>query len=361
MMRDGPGNDRRAGLGVSGGAGGTKPPLLIVVGPTAAGKTAFSIELALALGTEVITADSMQVYRGMDIGTAKPDVAERRGVVHHGIDLVEPYELFNVADFRRYARAVIADMHSRGLLPILAGGTGFYVQAVIEEFLFPDGVADWELRRALEEEAERIGRPAIHARLAEVDPDSAARLHPNDLRRVVRALEVFETTGSTLSEHIRRREQAEPLYDVLIFGLNRPREDLYERINNRVHEQIAAGLIDEVRSVMKRTKDASAQKGTVGSSAIVTGDAEVPKSDAHAVAMKGLGYKEIIGYLEGRYSLDEAVELLQRDTRHFARRQLTWFRADKRIRWLDLSEYDSMKEAILPVLETVRERWPQFA
>src|SRR5690625_2914653 len=174
-----------------------KPPLLVIVGPTAAGKTAFSIELALALGTEVITADSIQVYRGMDVGTDKPTESERRGVIHHGIDLVDPSQLFNVADFRRYARDVIADMHGRGLLPILAGGTGFYIQGVLEDFPFPEGDSDWELRRRLEAEAERIGRPALHARLAEIDPDTAARLHPNDLRRVVRALEVYRRTGET--------------------------------------------------------------------------------------------------------------------------------------------------------------------
>lgn len=325
------------------GGGPLKPPLLIIVGPTAAGKTAFSIELALALKTEVITADSMQVYRKMDIGTAKPTLAERKGVVHHGIDLVETYEPFNVTDFRRYARNVIADMHSRGLLPVLAGGTGFYVQAVIEQFLFPAGDADWTLRHKLEAEAEKIGRQALHDRLAAIDPETARRLHPNDLRRVVRALEVYERTGTTLSEHIRRRKQAAPLYDILMFGLTRPREQLYERINERVHEQIKAGLIDEVRNVMEQGHSLQGVE-----------------LDAHQVAMKGLGYKEIVGYLKGQYSLDEAIALLQRDTRRFARRQMTWFRADKRIRWLDLSRYDSLKDAIEPVLQAVREKWPAY-
>lgn len=313
-------------------------PLLVIVGPTAAGKTAFSIELALALQTEVITADSMQVYKGMDIGTAKPTVTERRGIVHHGIDLVEPYESFNVTDFRHYARDVIADMHGRNLLPILAGGTGFYVQAVLEDFPFPGGDSDWDLRHRLEAEAERIGRAALHARLSSVDPITAGRLHPNDLRRVVRALEVYERTGTTLSEHIARREQKEPLYDALLFGLTRPREQLYERINARVHEQIEAGLIEEVQAVLARSGG---------------GDA----GDAHGIAMKGLGYKEIIAYLQGDATLEEAITLLQRDTRHFARRQLTWFRGDKRIQWIDLSEYDSMKEAIRPVLDAVAQRW----
>lgn len=317
-----------------------KPPLIVIVGPTAAGKTAFSIELALALGTEVITADSMQVYRGMDIGTDKPTPDERRGVVHHGIDLVEPSELFNVSDFRQYARKTIANMHARGLLPILAGGTGFYVQAVLEDFDFPAGDSDWELRRRLEAEAEQYGRDALHARLAQVDPDSAVRLHPNDVRRVVRALEVYERTGSTLSEHIARREEAEPLYDALMFGLIRPREQLYERINARVLEQIEAGLVDEVQTLLQRSTHATA-------------------ADAHGIAMKGLGYKEIIGYLEGRYGLEQAVEGLQRATRHFARRQLTWFRADKRIQWLDLTEFETTADAIGPVLRAVEQRWPR--
>lgn len=331
-----------------------RPPLIVIVGPTATGKTEFAVELALALRTEVITADSMQVYRGMDIGTAKPTEAERRGVVHHGVDLVEPYEPFNVTDFRDYARGVIADMHRRGLVPILAGGTGFYVQAVLEDFPFPEGDSDWDLRRRLEAEAEEIGREALHARLAAVDPVTAARLHPNDLRRVVRALEVYERTGETLSSHIARRKQTPPLYDVLMYGLTRPREQLDERIDARVHDQIAAGLVDEVGAVLQRRGPDG------GGSEAKDGTSSRSRDDAHGVAMKGLGYKEIVEYIEGRATLEEAVARLQRDTRRFARRQMTWFRADKRIRWLDLSKYDSIRAATAPVLAEARRRWPAW-
>jgi len=313
-----------------------KKPLLVIVGPTAVGKTAFCIELAQRVPAEVVTADSMQVYRGMDIGTAKPTPAERRGVPHHCIDLVDPEEECNVADYRRHALEAIAAIHRRGKLPILSGGTGLYVRAVVDDFLFPDRGADWELRRRLEEEAQRLGRAALHARLKEVDPETAARLHPNDLRRVVRALEVYERTGRPLSEHLKEARGKESMFDLLMFGLTRPREELYERINRRVLEQIEAGLVDEVAALMRRGLD---------------------EDD---VAMQGLGYKEIIGYLKGRMSLEEAIRVLQRDTRHYARRQLTWFRADKRIQWLDLSSFPSFLAAVDYVVEAVRRRWPFY-
>lgn len=313
-----------------------KLPLLVIVGPTAVGKTAYCIELALRLRTEIVTADSMQVYRGMNIGTAKPDAEEQRGIPHHGIDLVDPDEECNVADYRQHALESIASIHERGMLPILTGGTGLYIRAVVDEFLFPERGADWALRRRLEEEAEQAGRPALHARLRAVDPETAARLHPNDLRRVVRALEVYERTGRPLSEHLREARGKGSPFDLLMFGLTRPRHELYERINARVHEQIRAGLVEEVSALLERGLD---------------------EDD---VSMKGLGYKEIIAYLKGRCTLEEAITILQRDTRHYARRQLTWFRADKRIQWLDMSRYDTVEDALTPVIDQVRLRWPRF-
>ncbi|HLT57378.1 MAG: tRNA (adenosine(37)-N6)-dimethylallyltransferase MiaA [Limnochordales bacterium] len=313
-----------------------RPPLLVIVGPTAVGKTAYCVLLGQALRAEIVTADSMQVYRGMDIGTAKPPPEERGGVPHHCLDLVDPRDAFNVADYRRHALAAIADIHRRGRLPILTGGTGLYVRAVVDDFLFPDRGADWELRRRLEEEAARLGRAALHARLAQVDPETAARLHPNDLRRVVRALEVYQRTGRPLSQHLREARARQPRFDLLMFGLTRPREELYARINRRVEEQIAAGLVEEVRRLMAQGLD-----------------------EGH-VAMQGLGYKEIIGYLKGRWSLQEAIRILQRDTRHYARRQLIWFKADPRIQWLDLSQYPSLQAATAPVVAAVRARWPQY-
>lgn len=314
-----------------------KKPLLVIVGPTAVGKTAFCIELARRVPAEVVTADSMQVYRGMDIGTAKPSVEERHGVPHHGIDLVEPDEECNVADYRRYALKTIGDIHARGKLPILSGGTGLYVRAVVDEFLFPERGADWEFRRRLEEDAKRLGRAAIHERLRQVDPETAARLHPNDLRRVVRALEVYERTGRPLSEHLRQARGKGSPFDLLMFGLIRPRHKLYERINERVLDQIRAGLVEEVAALMQRGLD---------------------EDD---VSMKGLGYKEIIAYLKGKTTLDEAIRILQRNTRRYARRQLTWFRADKRVHWLDLSTFPSLSDAVEYVVDAVRQRWPQYA
>ncbi|MBO8140983.1 MAG: tRNA (adenosine(37)-N6)-dimethylallyltransferase MiaA [Firmicutes bacterium] len=314
-----------------------KPPLLVIVGPTAAGKTDVCIALGRLLPAEIVTADSMQVYRGMDIGTAKPTEAERAGVPHHGIDIVDPEEPFSVADYRNYALAAIAGIHRRGRLPILSGGTGLYVRAVVDQFLFPDRGADWELRRKLEEEAERLGRAELHRRLAQVDPETAARIHPNDLRRVVRALEVYERTGRPLSWHLRAHRAKEPAFDLLMFGLTRPRDELYARIDRRVDEQVRRGLVEEVRSLMERGLD-----------------------EGH-VSMQGLGYKEIIAYLKGRVTLEEAVHRLKRDTRHYARRQLIWFRADSRIHWLDLSRYRTVRDAIRPIAEAVAERWPSFA
>lgn len=315
----------------------TPRPLLVVVGPTAVGKTEFCVLLGQAMDAEIVSADSMQVYRGMDIGTAKPTEAERGGVPHHCLDIVDPRDAFNVADYRRCALQAINGIHSRGRLPILSGGTGLYVRAVVDEFLFPDRGADWELRRRLEEEAERYGRAALHARLAAVDPETAARLHPNDLRRVVRALEVYERTGRPLSDHLREAKSREPRFDLLMFGLTRPREELYARINARVDEQIRRGLVEEVEALMEQGLD--------------EGD----------IAAQGLGYKEILAFLKGRTSLEEAVRVLKRDTRHYARRQLIWFKADPRIRWLDLSGYDSLAAATVPVIEAVRRRWPQYA
>jgi len=296
-------------------------PLVVIVGPTAVGKSKIAIGLALRLDGEVVTADSMQVYRGLDIGTDKPPASERQGVPHHLVDVLDPDQRFNVAEYRDLAHQVIAEIHARGRLPILSGGTGLYVKAVLDEFLFPDEGADYELRTRLEKEAELHGREALHRRLAEIDPPTARRLHPNDVRRVIRALEVYETTGRALSEHLASATAPAPRYRAVMIGLTRPRDVLYRRIEARVDRQIQSGLVDEVRRLMERY-------------------GELP------VARQALGYKEITAYLTGQCSLERAVEILKRDTRRFAKRQFTWFRKDHRIRWFDLEELGTHERAL---------------
>lgn len=298
-----------------------KEPLVVLVGPTAVGKSKVAIGLAQRLDGEVVTADSMQVYIGLDIGTDKPTPAEREGIPHHLIDIVRPDQRFNVAEYRAKAHETIAEIHQRGKLPILSGGTGLYVKAVLDEFLFPDEGADLALRKELEEKARQFGPGWLHQRLAEVDPPTARRLHPNDVRRVIRAIEVYETTGRPLSEHLVAAKAQEPRYHTVMIGLTRPRPVLYRRIEERVDRQIQRGLVDEVRRLMETHDD-------------------LP------VARQALGYKEIHGYLTGEHTLDQAIEILKRDTRRYAKRQFTWFRRDPRIVWFDLEELSPMEKAL---------------
>jgi len=289
-------------------------PILVIVGPTAVGKTELAIEVAKQLDGEIISADSMQVYRGLDIGTAKPSEEERQGIPHHLLDVVDPHEEFSVADYLRMVEEVLADLAKRDKTPILAGGTGLYIQAVLQGFVFSPGGKDPQLRAQLEKVAETQGNEALHTRLAQVDRETAQRLHPNDRRRIIRALEVFYSTGRPLSEHLRMQEERRPRYRSVKFGLIRNRARLYERINARVDHMMEAGLLEEVKRLL--------QQGL--------------RDDS--TAMQALGYKELAGYLRGEYDLEEAVRLLKRDTRHYAKRQLTWFRRDKEIIWLDLDQ-----------------------
>lgn len=309
------------------------PPLVVLVGPTGVGKTALAVELALMLGGEVVTADSMQVYKGMDIGTAKPTPDEMKGVPHHLIDVVTPDTKFNVARYRELAHEVIADIHSRGALPIVSGGTGLYIRAVLDEFLFPDQGADSKLRERLRKQAEEKGNQYLHDRLAKVDPTTAARLHPNDVRRVIRALEVFETTGKTMTEQVAATQSRAPRYRDVRIGLTRPREELYARINRRVDEQLRMGLIDEVRRLRAQYR-------------------------LEKTALQGLGYKEIIRYLDGECTLDEALETLKRETRRYAKRQYTWFRRDEKIEWFDLSTYPTIDQAAADIAGRIRSLLP---
>lgn len=295
---------------------GAHPPLLVIVGPTAVGKSRVAVHLAKRLGTEVLTADSRQVYRGMDIGMDKPTPEERQGVPHRLIDLVAPDQPFNVGEYRRQAMAEIDRLHREGRLPLVVGGTGLYVRALVRG-LWEGPQADWSLRRRLEHEASLHGAESLHRRLAEVDPESAVRLHPHDLVKVIRALEVHHLSGRPLSEAHRRHGFARQPFATLLIGLTRPRPELYRRVDERVDVQLAQGLVEETRRLL-----------AAGFS-------------RHLGSMKGLGYRQIAGYLAGEYDFDEAVRRLKRDTRHFAKRQLTWFRKEPGIEWWTLEEHDA--------------------
>ncbi len=312
-----------------------KPPLLVLVGPTAVGKTEIAIALAHLLAGEVITADSMQVYRGMDVATAKPRPAETKGIPHHLIDVADPHEPFNVARYRRLAREAIAAVHQRGNLPMLSGGTGLYIKAVLGDFLFPDPGADPALRAELERSAQEEGAAAMHARLARVDAAAAARLHPNDTRRVIRALEVWERTGRPLTAHLAGGAGAEECpYRTVKVGLTRERSHLYQRIDQRVLAQVANGLLAETAALMAAGLFASER----------------------SVAAQALGYKEMRAHLLGCLTLDEAIAELQKATRHYAKRQYTWFRRDTEIQWFNLDEYDSSAVAAAAIAAMVRAR-----
>jgi tRNA dimethylallyltransferase len=293
-------------------------PLIAILGPTAVGKTALSIKLAEELCGEIVSADSRQVYRGMDIGTAKPTADERRRVPHHLLDVVQPDEPFTLSEYQHRAYAAIADIHARGRVPFLVGGSGLYVRAVLEGLSIPR-VAPNLARRT---ELEREDAAALYARLRQIDPVAAERIDPRNKRRVIRAIEVCETTGKPISAQQKREE---PHYRVLRIGLTLPREELYRRINARVDQMIAAGLVDEVRGLLARGYSA-----------------EVP-------AMSGLGYRQIELYLRGSISLDEAVRMLKRDTRRFVHHQYSWFRLDDaRICWFDLTTagYAEIRDAV---------------
>lgn len=286
--------------------------LVGIVGPTATGKTAVGIELAKMLDGEIISADSMAVYKSMDIGTAKPTPREQAQVPFHLINVVCPDEEFSVAEFKRLAEETIEDILRRGKRPILVGGTGLYMRALTGGLNIPAVPPDWELRERLNTEAAEFGGERLLERLREVDPVTAARLHPKDIKRIIRALEVHAHTGLPISHFhaVAGREAAK--YDVRLFGLTMSRPTLYKRIDDRVDELIRSGLVDEVRGLLAKSYTLD------------------------MTSMRGLGYKEIVGYLLGNYDLETAVSILKRDTRRFAKRQYTWFRADASICWIDV-------------------------
>ena len=308
-----------------------KPPLVILTGPTAVGKTELSIALAKRLDGEIVSADSMQVYRHMDIGSAKITQEQMDGVAHHLIDILEPTDEFNVVSFQQLAKKAMDGIYERGHIPIVTGGTGFYIQALLYDIDFADNDEDTTLRNDLEEIARTQGSDALYDRLRQIDPESCEIIHANNIKRVIRAIEFYEKTGTKISEHNKIQRQNDSPYNFAYFVLNDDRQKLYDRIEDRVDEMMRLGLVEEVR----RLKDMGCT--------------------ADMVSMQGLGYNEILLYLDGQISLDEAVYLIKRDTRHFAKRQLTWFRRERDVIMVDKREfaYDNgrMIDYILKVLQ----------
>ena len=292
----------------------SKQKLLVIAGPTASGKSSLAVRLAQRWNGEVISADSMQVYRGMDVGTAKITPEEMDGVPHHLIDVVEPTEEWNVALFQEQACDAIRDIAARGKLPILCGGTGFYLHALLYDTQFAEEPEQKQIRQTLEARMREEGPEKLHAELRAVDPASAEIIHPHNEKRVIRALEYFQIHGMPISQHNKEQQMKESPYDLCYLALEMDRQKLYDRIDLRVDQMIEQGLVEEVRRLTEQ-----------GLTAGMT-------------AMQGLGYKEILPYLEGQCSLEEAVRILKRDTRHFAKRQLTWLRAEKDVRWIDAGQ-----------------------
>lgn len=284
--------------------------LICICGPTASGKTALSVALAKQLHTEIISADSMQIYRGMDIGTAKPTAEERQGVPHHLLDVCAPGEAFSVARYVELADAAAQDILSRGMVPVVAGGTGLYMDALIECSTFSGDETDLSVREKYQRMAAEQGNEAVHACLAKVDPEGAERLHPNNLKRVIRALEVYEQTGMTIDAFNRLHKRPAPKYAALKIGVcPSERQTLYDRIDRRVDQMLADGLLEETKHLLDR----GALTGT---------------------AAQAIGYKELLGYLQGEAPLEDCVALLKQRSRNYAKRQLTWLKRDDNIHWI---------------------------
>lgn len=300
-----------------------KKPLIIIAGPTAVGKSDLAVNFAKEFGGEVISADSMQVYRGLDIGSAKITPEEMQGVPHHLIDVLDPKEPFNVAVFQRLAKDALAEIYSRGRIPVICGGTGFYIQSVLYDIDFTENPADLSVRNALMKTAEEEGAEAIREKLLKIDPESAAGIDGNNVKRMIRAIEYYEMTGEKISVHNARERAKESPYDSHFYVLTMDRERLYERIDARVDRMMEAGLLQET----EKLKNCGCTR--------------------EMTSMQGLGYKQLYRYLEGECSLPEAVESIKIETRHFAKRQLTWFRREKAVRWIDVE-----KEQAIDVLRT---------
>ncbi len=306
-----------------------KKPLIVLTGPTAVGKTSLSISLAKAVNGEIISADSMQVYKGMDIGSAKIRKEEMQGVTHYLVDILEPEEEFHIVKFQELAKAALEEIYAKGKIPILVGGTGFYIQAVTRDIDFTQAEQETSYREELEQFAKEKGTEYLHEKLREVDPKSAENIHANNVKRVIRALEFYHQNGTPISEHNEEQKQQTSPYNLAYFVLTAPREILYERIDRRVDQMMEEGLLEEVKSLRER----GCHRGMV--------------------SMQGLGYKEILAYLEGEYPLEEAVRILKRDTRHFAKRQLTWFRREQDVIWVDKEQFHWNEAEILEYMMSV--------
>ena len=310
-----------------------KRPMIILAGPTAVGKTAASIRLAKAVGGEIISADSMQVYRHMDIGSAKIRPEEMEGVPHYLVDVLEPEEDFNVVRFQQMAKAAAEEIYARGRIPIAAGGTGFYIQALLYDIDFTENDGDSSFRRELEKTAEEKGGEYLHALLQEADPEAALQIHPHNIKRMIRALEFQHQTGRKISEHNETEREKESPYNFAYFVLTDDRSRLYDRIDRRVDLMMEEGLLDEVRFLKERG---------------VRRD---------STAMQGLGYKELYAFLDGEYPLEEAVRIIKRDTRHFAKRQLTWFKRERDVIWADKSVIGQDDDAVIDfILKELKNR-----
>ena len=308
-------------------------PLVILTGPTAVGKTELSISLAKAIGGEIISADSMQVYKYMDIGTAKIRPEEMQDVPHHLIDILDPKVAFNVAMFKDLAKKAVEEIYERGHIPIIVGGTGFYIQALLYDIDFSEEDSDSEIRAELEHIASEKGSEYLHECLREVDPESAEAIHHNNVKRVIRALEFYRMHGEKISVHNERERQKSSPYNFLYFVLTHERSVLYDRIEKRIDQMIDEGLVAEVDNLLKMGYN------------------------RELVSMQGLGYKEFVPYLNNECSLEESIYVLKRDTRHFAKRQLTWFRRERDVRWLDKSKASSENELLKEILDTMNKEW----
>ena len=304
-----------------------KQPLIVLTGPTAVGKTKASIGLAKEIGGEIISADSMQVYQYMDIGSAKIRREEMEGIPHYLVDVLKPEEEFHVVRFQQMAKEAMKQIYENGHIPILVGGTGFYIQAVLYDIDFTENKGEPEYRKELKEYAKKHGAEMLHDRLRAVDAKAAAEIHANNVKRVIRALEYYHLTGECISAHNEAERAKESPYEFRYFVLNDERSRLYKRIDNRVDQMMADGLLREVEALKKRgyTRD--------------------------MVSMQGLGYKELLAYLEGEITLEEAVYRIKRDTRHFAKRQITWFKREKDVIWIDKSAFGYDEAAILKAMK----------
>ncbi len=309
-----------------------KKPLIILTGPTAVGKTALSIALAKAINGEMISADSMQVYRGMDVGTAKIMPEEMQGIKHYLIDVLDPEEAFDVVTFQKMAKEALEEIYSKGKIPIVVGGTGFYIQALLYDIDFEQNDGDESYRCELTELLEKNGVDYLYDMLKQVDPASCETIHKNNHKRVIRALEFYHQTGLRISEHNEEQRMRTSPYNFLFFVLNDDREKLYSRIEQRIDQMVDMGLLEEVLAL----KNKGCRRGMV--------------------SMDGLGYKEILDYLDGKCSLEDALYILKRDTRHFAKRQITWFKREKDVVWLNRPEFANDEEILHTMTDKMKER-----